>query len=136
MVCIDRLWKAQKIKLLIKWKKIAGNIIILQMCTKKHNHMSYRSWEREWDIMFFIWAIFCSFNPLAPSNNPEIQNSEKMKKASGDVIIFNLWTKDTIIWCMLTQIWYATDIIFCHLGPYFALLWHYCPLKSKFWKKM
>ena len=40
-----------------------------------------------------FWAIFCSFT-LSPSpNNPENQNFEKMKKASGDVIILNLCNK-------------------------------------------
>ena len=28
----------------------------------------------------------------------------------------------TIIWCMIPEIWSATDIIFCHSGPFFALL--------------
>ena len=43
-------------------------------------------------------------------------------------------TKNTIKWCMLTQIWSATDIIFCHFRPFFALLPHYWPRKSKFGK--
>ena len=37
---IDELWKTRKISILEKWKKIAGDIIILHMCTKNHNHMS------------------------------------------------------------------------------------------------
>ena len=28
----------------------------------------------------------------------------------------------TIIWCMVPEIWSTTDIIFCHSGPFFALL--------------
>ena len=48
---------------------------------------------------FFLsfWAIFCPFTPNLPRppsppshNYPENQNLEKMKKASGDVIILNL----------------------------------------------
>ena len=41
---------------------------------------------------FFLsfWAIFCPL-PALP-NNPENQNFEKMKKASGDIIL-NLWNK-------------------------------------------
>ena len=32
----------------------------------------------------------------------------------------------TIIWCMIPEIWSVTDKIFCHFGPFFALL----PLKT------
>ena len=38
--------------------------------------------------------------------------------------------------CMLTQIWSATDIIFCHFRPFFALLPHYWPQKLKFGKNV
>ena len=31
-----------------KMKKLAGDIIVLQMCTKNYNHMSYSSWDMEW----------------------------------------------------------------------------------------
>ena len=47
-------------------KKFLGDIIILQMCVKNHNHMIYSSWDTEWDrqnILSF-WTIFCSFTPL------------------------------------------------------------------------
>ena len=49
---IDELWKTQKIRILKKWKKkkkIAGDIIILHMCTKNHNHMTYSSWDMQWE---------------------------------------------------------------------------------------
>ena len=36
------------------------------MCTKKHNHMMYVSWDMEYERHFFLsfWAIFCPFTPL------------------------------------------------------------------------
>ena len=40
----------------------------------------------------------------------------------------------TIIWFMVPDIWSATDRIFCHSGPCFALLTPYEPTKSKFLK--
>ena len=40
----------------------------------------------------------------------------------------------TIIWCMVPEIWTTTDKIFCHSGPFFALLPPYGPRKSKFCK--
>ena len=54
----------------------------------------------------------------------------------GDGIIYTCATKNTIIWCMLTQIWSATYIIFCHFRPIFALLHHYWPKKWKFRKNV
>ena len=91
----------------------------------------------EWDRIFLsICAIFCPYNPLLPPNYPENQNVEKIKKASGDVIILNLCNKNKIIWCMLTQIWSATYIIFCHFRPIFALLPHCWPQKLKLWKNV
>ena len=67
-------WKTGKIRILKKWKKIAGDNIISHMCTKNHNHMKYCSWDTEWDkFVLSFWAIFC------PS-------------PTGDVIILNLCT--------------------------------------------
>ena len=40
----------------------------------------------------------------------------------------------TIIWCMVPETRSATDIIFCHSEPFFALLPSYRPRKPKFWK--
>ena len=59
-----------------------------------------------------------------------------MKKPSGDVIILILYSKkNTIIWCMLTQIRSAcTDIIFGHFRPFFAFLPNYWLQQLKFGK--
>ena len=37
---------------------------------------------------------------------------------------------------MVPEIWSAADIIFCHSGPFFALLTCHEPRKSKLKKKM
>ena len=57
-----------------KKKKIAGDIIILHMCTKDFNHMRYSSW---------------------------VTKNEKMKtskKAPGDTIILHNFTKNNRHW--------------------------------------
>ena len=77
------------------------------MCTKNHNHMRYSYWDTEWQRIYHFGPFFTLFHPLLP-NNPEKQILKKWKKASGDVIIF-FATKNTIMWCLFTQIWSATD---------------------------
>ena len=39
-----------------------------------------------------------------------------------------------IIWCMIPEIWSATDRIFCHFGLFFDILPRSQSKKSKFWK--
>ena len=41
-----------------KMIKIVGDTIILHMCTKIHNHMTYSSWDMDWDM-------FCHFGPFS-----------------------------------------------------------------------
>ena len=112
-----------------KMKKFAEDIIILRMIS----FMRYSSWNTKWDRIF---CQFRSFLLLAP-NNLENQHFEEIKKAFGDVIILNLGKKNTMIWCMLTQICSAhTDIIFRHFKSFFAILPHYWHLKLKFGKNV
>ena len=83
-----------------------------------------------------LFVILGHFLPFYPPSNPENQNFEKMKKESGDVIIFHLCTKNH------DQIMYASwDVecyrhFFCHFGPFFALLRHYWHWKLKFGKNV
>ena len=71
--------KPEKSEFWKKWKKktIAGDIIILHMCTKNHNHMRYGYWDMEGE------RIFCHLGPFfafLPHNNPENQNFKEGKK--------------------------------------------------------
>ena len=150
---IDELWKTWKIRILKKWKKIAGDIIILHMCTKNHNHMRYSSWDKEWD------RIICHFGPFfallhSLPNNPENQNFQKMKKASGDVIILNLCNKKhdhmmyaysdmeclhrhnflsfQAIFCFFAQLLTTTIIMWqkCKKTPGYIILLHMCTINQ------
>ena len=105
-----------------KMKKIAGDIIILHICTKNHNHnhMRYNSWDREWDRQNYLsfWAIFWPFTPLTIQ---KIKIFKKWKKHQ----MWSFYTcipKIMIIWCMFPEIWSVTDIIFCHFGRFFCTL--------------
>ena len=55
------------------------------MCIENHNHMS------ETDRIFYHLGQFL---PFYLSNNPENWNFEKKEKASGDVIILHMCTKN------------------------------------------
>ena len=109
-----------------KEKKIAGDIVILHMCTKSHNHMKYSSRDMELYRIFLVILghFFPFYTPHPPPTphplkNPENQNFEKMKIVSGDVIILNFCNKK----CMLTRLWRVTDVIF-YFKPSVALLLH------------
>ena len=45
-----------------------------------------------------------------------------MKKTAGDIIILHSVPKTTILWGTVPEIRRETDIIICHLGPFFVLL--------------
>ena len=80
-----------------KMKKTPGDIIILHKCTKNHNHMLYCSWDMVRDrcnYYFFILGYFLPFYPDTPLNSSKNQTFKKMKKASGDIIILQMCTKN------------------------------------------
>ena len=85
--------------------------------------MRYSSWDMEWETNFFVISgHFLPFYPPSPPPHPGNQNSAKMKKASGDVIILHVCTKNhNHIWCMLYEIWSAIEINF------FVILGHFLP---------
>ena len=70
-----------KIKILKKWKKNPGGIIILNMSTINENHMMYDSWDMEHNrqIFFSFWTIFCPFIPFPPLTTQRIKILKKWK---------------------------------------------------------
>ena len=116
--------KQSEVSLILrKWKKRnAGDIIILHICTKNYNQ-----WGTVPEIQSETDRIFCPYEPffaLLPLNNLENEKFDKMKKLSGDVIIFQMCTKNH------DHITYASwDMdcdwhIFCHFGSFFGLISH------------
>ena len=82
-------------------KDLLGDIMILHMCTKSHNHIKYSSCDTELDRIFLsFWAIsqleILSFYTCVPQM--------------------------MIIWCMVPEILSTTDRTFCHFELFFALL--------------
>ena len=123
LVFIDELWKIQKIRILKKWIKNYWRYHHFTHVYQKPQsyEVQFLRYELRQNFLSF-WAVFALLTP-SPTNNPQNETSEKMKKISGDAIILNLCIKkNTIILCMLTQIWrVCTDIIFCHFRPFFTL---------------
>ena len=81
------LW-TQKIKILKKIKKAPGDIIILQICTINDNHI-FVCFLRYGSRCAQSFVILDNFLLFYIPNNPQNQNFEKMKKASGDIIILH-----------------------------------------------
>ena len=80
----------QKIKILKNWKNYLRHNHFTPVYTLNDNYMMSGSWDMEWDRENFLsfWPDFYPY--IYPLNNPEIQNSEKMKKMPGDNIILHM----------------------------------------------
>ena len=82
--------KKSKLKKKKKKKKMSGDII-LQQCTKNHDHMLYCSngmWQMQ---LFFILGHFLHFYP---PDSPKKENLKKMKKTPEDIIILQKCIKN------------------------------------------
>ena len=100
-------------------KKTPGDIIILHICTINDNRMMYGSWDMEHGSHNFLsfWTVFCPFK-----NGPRKSKFWKNEKHLKTLSFYKCVPQMTVIWCMVPEIWSATDRISCHFGPFFALL--------------
>ena len=133
-----------------KMKKNSGYIIILNMCTINENHMINGSWDMEHNRHTFLsfWPFWVNLGHFCPFTHKQPKKSRLKKRKKILKISFYTWVPKTMIicytvheiwhvmdvicifhfvfflWCMLPEIWSATDTFFCHFGPFFALLPH------------
>ena len=70
----------------------------------------------------FFFVILGHFLPFDPLNNPKNQNSEKMKKELGDIILHFCTTNGHHM--MLGSQYMKCNRIFCHFVSFFPLLPH------------
>ena len=107
--------KTRKIRILKKWKKIAGDIIILNMCTKSHNHI----WGSPPEIHSGTDRIFCHFRPffalLPPLTTRKIKILKKCKKHLEISSFYTCVPQTTIIWSATKFLSFWT--IFCPFTP-------------------
>ena len=123
----------------------------LQPCIKNHTHVKKVGHTSEFLFGIYWWTwkttIYLRncwsrpiknvsiFLPFYPPNNPENQNFEKLKKASGDVIILHMCTKND------DHIIYASWDMECDRNKFLSFWASFCsftPLlapKIKVWKK-
>ena len=104
-----------------KMKKIPGDIIMLNKCTKNHDHMLCCSWDMAHDRCngyFSFWAIFCPFTPLTAR---KMKISNKWKKYLEMSSFYTSVPKIMIIWYTVPEIWHVTDVIVIfHFGLFLA----------------
>ena len=115
-------------------------------CWRYHHFTHVYQKPQSYEVQFlrygvrqFFLVIFGHFLPLFSPlpNNPENQNFEKMKKASGDVIILNLCNKkhDHMMYAY-SDMERSHRHIFLSFEAIIGLLPHYWPPKSKFGKNL
>ena len=75
-----------------KVKKLAGDIIILHMCTKKHNHLRLLIYGVKGTKFFVILGYFCSFTSLTTWT---IEKKQHLQIS----LFYKCVPKITIIWC-------------------------------------
>ena len=72
-------------------KKVPGNMIILDMCTIKEDHMMYYSWDIRRNRYFLsFWTIFCPFTVTLTIW--EKQSFERLEKTPGGISILHMCT--------------------------------------------
>ena len=97
-------------------KKVSGEVIILNLCNKKHNQIMYAYSDMDCNRHFFVILgfFFCSFTLLL---TPEIKwkiNWKKKWKTPGDISLWHM--------CTINQnhmMHGSKDKVFC----YFAIFW-------------
>ena len=111
----------QKITILKKWKRPL-EILSFYQCFINGNHndvwfLRYGEQRTE------IFVILDYFLPFYPHNNLENENFKKIKKKLEILLFYMCSINDNHIH-MVPEIYSTTDTIFCHFGPFLALLPH------------
>ena len=105
-------------------KRVSGDVIILHKWTIDDNHMMYGSWDMKCNKQNVLssWAIFCLFISITTR---KIKILKKWKKHLEMSSFYTFVSQAKIIWCIVPEIWIATDRI-CATG-FFVILGHFLP---------
>ena len=104
-----------------------------------HKWQSYDVWSLRYWARWTEFFILNCFLPFYHPNNPKNQNLEKLKKASGDIIILHKCTKslDHMLYCSLDMVRNRFNCYF----SFWAIFWPFASLTTwkikikKKWKK-
>ena len=98
-----------------KLKKKLEDIIILQKCTKNHDHRLYCSWDMVCAgcNYFSFWAIFYPFTLLTVRKMKIKRNWKKHLEISS---FYTNVPKIMIIGCTVPEIWHMMNVIIIFLG--------------------
>ena len=88
-----------------KMKKTPSDIIILNNCTKNHDHMLYYFWEKARDTCNFYFSFWAIFYPFIPLKAQKIKISQKWKKTLQISSFYTCVPKTMIRWCTVPEIW-------------------------------
>ena len=88
-------------------------------------------WSKTDRIFYHSGLFFALLHPYGPRKSKFWKND----KTNWRYYHFTRVPYMTIIWCIVPEIRSMTNIIFCHFGPFFALLPTSQTKISKFWKK-
>ena len=118
-------------------KKFAGDIIIIHMCTKNHNHIMYDFWNTEWDRQksLSFWTIFCPFTPLTTQKIKIRKNEKNAEKYYHFTQVYHKWQSHEV-WFLKYRAWRTKFFV---VLDHFLLF--YTPSNSKIqnlkkWRKM
>ena len=104
--------KPEKSETSEKMKKFVGDITILHMCTKNHNHMKSSSWDMKRDRIFCNFGLFFAFLHPPPLTDPKINTSKKWKKKKNLQISFYKSVPKITIKCRtVPEIWCVMEVI-------------------------
>ena len=112
---------ARKIKISKKWKKLFGDVIILQKCTK--NLIIWYTVPEKWhvtDLIIFHFGLF--FALLPPQLTWKMKLSKKWKKHLEISSFYtSIYTKnhDHVVYCSW-EIWCVTNVIVIFIWGYFV----------------
>ena len=101
-------------------RKTTEDIIILHLCTYSLDDMIYSSWYIKCDRLNLV--ITGHFLPSPPLTTWKTRILKKRKKWLEISSFYTCVPKTMIIRSTVPEIQSETDRIFCHFGPFFALL--------------
>ena len=90
-------------------------------------------WNKTDIIVCDFGTIFAHLFPLTTQKIKILKKKERKKRLEMSSF-YTCAPKIMIIWCMPPEIWCSTNRVFCHFGPFFALL--LLTPKFKTWKNL